>query len=173
MFKRVCIPFILFLVVTVVCSSGCQTFQTKPNGWESASSITVEDLSSIILDIVLRPNDKDPENLRKVIIESGIAGSVDFWDNRNENMTVNNRVLSAIKVADKFSKDNYRELYDKYEGLDGILLKAILNHVGKGDDSLISVEINEAEILIALLNSFVDSGSIGNLIDLQEIEINK
>lgn len=158
------VAFILIGVCFLI-SSGCNTFM--PEGWSNVSSDSVIQISNVIRDLIIDSNYNDEEGLRKCVIQSGIAGSVHFWKNRNSSEDMNKKILDSVKEADKYAEENFSEIYKKYNGLDGIVVKLIITKIGK--DSWIEININESEILVSLLHVFVDTGQIGELLDLQKL----
>lgn len=164
MYNIIKLSSVLLIAVAI---SGCQTFM--PEGWRNVSTSNVQELSNILADVIVDVNAEDSEELRKCTIESGISGGVYFWKQRKSTDDLNSKVLASVKEADKYAKANYPIIYEKYQGLDGIVLKLILNKIGDRNNSLITVDINRSDVLVALLHVFVDTGRIGNLIDLQSM----
>ena len=154
-------------VTVLLLSSGCATLQL--DGWDTTSASTVDEISNVLRAIVLNSDMNDPEGLRVCIIQSGIAGGLKFWESRKYEDNMSKRVLIGVKAADKYAKINYTIAWEKYNGLDGIVLEVILAYLQESGKPI--VEINEAEALIALLNVFANTGAIGNLVDIENLEI--
>ena len=132
-----------------------------PEGWENAAPDGIGQ-ASLLLRTILDGNTKVDAEVQLCIASCGAVGGIDFWVTRNSNEKIEKRLLHAVKEADKHAGKYYPELYKQYNGLAGIVAHAILE---VADNKKPVVELNESQLLISLLDTVVNNGMLGNLLN--------
>jgi len=143
---------VMFIMPVALLSTGCQTF---PVGWEEASASDIVSFSDILVQ-ALMTNGEDTAEMRRCVLESGFSGAVDFWNTRNSDKNINERLASAVKKADLFAKDNYPVLYEKYGNLSKITVSLVIIAV-KENSSWVQDRIDDSEVLLSLIHIITNS----------------
>lgn len=153
----------LILSISLVFSfSGCQTlFQNLPPGWEEAAPDGIGQ-ASIILRSILSGNTDVEQEVKICLASCGAVGGIDFWKSRNTNEKIQQRLLHSVKVSDKHAEKYFPDLYKQYNGLSGIVAHALIKAAGSKNQI---IELNESQLLLALLDTVVNNGMLGDLIN--------
>lgn len=157
--KTLCIFMSLCCVFSF---SGCATlFQNLPQGWEAAAPDGIGQASILLRDVFAGKIEIEQE-VKMCLASCGAVGGIDFWKSRNSNDKVEKRLLHAVKAADAHAEKYYPDLYNQYKGLPGIVAHALVKAMDNGKPI---IELNESQLLLALLDTVVNNGMLGDLIN--------
>lgn len=154
------IAFSLFASFCLLAVCGCNTL---PNGWDTASPDEVGQLSLVIRDILSGKVSVDTE-LKLCIAESGIVGGIDFWRSQDSGEDVKVRLLDSVNTARDHAEKYYPALCKQYGGLDGIVLRAVLQALKDSDTTWVRERSTQAEFLISLIHSVVSNDFLDGIV---------